>query len=843
MPLSAPPPPPPPTIVLTASPREQPIHRGTAAPADAFASGKPCVFAGEARPGEFYVFQVGVCARERVGPLRMRFSTLKSASGSIPSGALRCISLGGIGPDGKRFGKSVSAEAGIVTPLWVGVDVPADARGDYAGTLTVASDTPAARASLKLLLTVAGDPVADHGAGSAASLARLRWLDSAAGEGPAPTAPFTPVTVWGRRIGVVGREIEVGADGLVAGILSRFSPSNTRVLDTGRQVLAAPMRFVVETASGPVSLRPAGARVRHTATGARWTSRLDGGGLRVDVTGAMDFTGSGEVRLRVTALEALDAADMRLEVPYREDAARFFMGLNKQGGVRPASHSWRWNTEKRQDCWWMGDVNAGLMLRLKDAAYVRPPVNIYYHFRPLKLPASWGNGGAGSVSFEAPSRGVVTVSASSGLRKLARGETLDFVFEFYATPFRCIDTEKQWSVRFAHLGGMDRKPIDRTIDTADPVHGPNVVNVHHASLFSPFINYPYADASFPLLQDLVKRAHARGVRLRIYYTTREITHNMPELLPLHSLDGEVILPGPGKDAKTLLHPNGPHPWLVENLREDFVPAWVAEIGAPYGKLDLSVITNPDSRWNNYYIEGLRWLVDKADIDGVYIDDTALDAGSLQRARRILDSRPGRLIDFHTWNHYNEWAGWASNLNIYAELLPYIDRLWIGEGFSAKDAAWDFWLVEMSGLPFGLMSEMLDGPTPWKGMLYGETARQAYSGDNTAMWKVWDEFGIQGSEMAGFYAADCPVRTDNPDVRATVYRKPGRVLVALGSWAKEPASVRLQVDWAKLGIDPAKARLHAPAMSGMQDEHTWSPGEAIPIEPCKGWMLVLEAGQR
>ena len=53
--------------------------------------------------------------------------------------------------------------------------------------------------------------------------------------------------------------------------------------------------------------------------------------------------------------------------------------------------------------------------------------------------------------------------------------------------------------------------------------------------------------------------------------------------------------------------------------------------------------------------------------------------------------------------------------IYMELLPYIDRLWLGEGFNANHAAWDFWLVEMSGLPFGLMGEMLqDGGNPWRG---------------------------------------------------------------------------------------------------------------------------------
>ena len=49
---------------------------------------------------------------------------------------------------------------------------------------------------------------------------------------------------------------------------------------------------------------------------------------------------------------------------------------------------------------------------------------------------------------------------------------------------------------------------------------------------------------------------------------------------------------------------------------------------------------------------------------------------------------------------NEWAGYANNLNIYMEILPYLDRLWLGEGFPARSVDWDFWLVAMSACPSG-----------------------------------------------------------------------------------------------------------------------------------------------
>jgi hypothetical protein len=823
--------------------RDFPIRRIEGLPARWLpqAEGKPAAFSGRAQPGEFFVFEVGVYALQDTGPLAVTFERLEGDGGRIPASALRCLNLGGTDPQGQALARQIAVKQGHLQALWIGVDVPPNAQGAYAGTLgiRVAADRVM---PVRIALEVAGPALEDHGDGVARNLSRLRWLDSTAGSDPTVTAPFIAVQTAGRAIRVLGRDLELGDNGLPKRITSRFSPANTRIESNERDVLARPEAFVVETAEGVVTWESVFGNLSRTDLEANWTARSTGGGLRVETVGRLDYTGSGEVRLRLVADRDLALRDVRLETVFPEAAARYFMGLNHPGGRRPAEVRWRWDVRKRQDCFWLGDVNAGLMLRFKDAGYLRPPVNIYYAFQPLRLPKSWGNAGRGGIDVGPADGGVVLTRAYSGPLDLKKGEALDFVYEMYLTPFRTLDTEKQWAVRFTHLGGA-RAAIDEAVATADARRGPNVVNVHHASFYVPYINYPYSDDSFAAFRDLVNRAHAKGVRLRAYYTTREITQNMPELFPLHAFNGEVILPGPGRAARTLLHPKGPHAWLNENLREDFVPAWEAQVGPPYANMDLSVITTPDSRWNNFYLEGLRWLVEKSDFDGVYIDDTALDATSVRRARRILDRRTGRLIDLHTWNHFNDWAGFANNLTIYMEILPYLDRLWLGEGFDAGAVAPDFWLVEMSGLPFGLMSEMLDGTNPWRGMVFGETGRLPWSGDPRGLWKVWDELGIQGTEMLPFFAPNCPVKTGRPDVLATVYRRSGRSFVAIGSWAGADTEVRLDIDWKTLGLDPDRSALYAPAIAGMQSESAWKPAQAIPVAAKRGWFLVLDETPR
>lgn len=823
-------------------PREKPWRFVDGVPAVTSVGTAPC--GGTARPGEFFVFQLGVVADEAVGPLSLELPDLKGHGGTIPSSLLHCLSLGGTGSDGKPLAKSITVPAGGIQVLWCGVDVPTDAKGSYTGSARLSGDGRTL-GTYALTIRVEGDLVADHGDREAKNLSRLRWLDSTVGGEPTLTRPFVPVEVRGRVVRVLGRELEVGPDGLPAQALSFFDDANTRIGTSGRPLLAGPASFVVDTAAGAVKWTVSPGAVKGTELDATWTSALRTDGLSAAVSGRLDYTGSGEIAVKLTADRDLDVKDIRLVLPWREDAAKYFMGLGHRGGARPAERvQWAWDVKKRQDCFWMGDVNAGLMLRFKDDAYVRPLVNIYYGFLPLRLPASWGNEGKGGVVIEPVQSGSVVATAASGPRLLRAGEALSFVVEIYLTPFRALDTEKQWATRFVHPHpSHDPAAVTRAVETMDAKAGPNVLNIHQAQASAPYINYPYADDNSAALIDIVKQVHAKGCRARVYYTTRELTQNLPELHALHSLNGEVIFPGPGAAARTLIHPNGPHQWLVDNLGTNFVPAWVDHIRRPGAEWDLSVITRPDSRWNNFYLEGLQWLAERMDLDGVYIDDTALDARSLQRARRILDRKPGRLMDLHSWNHMNGHAGFANNLTIYMEILPYLDRLWLGEGFSMSGNTLDFVLVEMSGLPFGLMSEMLDGANPWRGLVFGETARLGWSGDTRSIWKAFDDYGIQGTEFLPFFSARVPVKTGRADVPATVYRGKGRSLVAIGSWADRQCDVVPQVDWAALGLAAERAAFYAPAIAGFQSEALFKPGEPIPVGPGRGWLFVLDETPR
>ena len=772
---------------------------------------------GDARPGEFYSFQIGVWAGQSLDSVELDFSEIRNGASAIPASAFRSFMTRGVDWEGHAFARRVAVPAGTVQALWAGVMVPADAAaGLYTGTATVRA---AGRASVTIpvRLSVGGTNIRDHGDDEPWRLSRLRWLDSRLRLDTTLVPPYTPVRVRGTTLRVLGREIALAPTGLPARITSFFTDEMTGLGRRGRPLLAAPIAFVADDSAGRrLAWRGLGVRVTRVLPGAAlWTASSEAGALRMSTRAQLDFDGNIEYTIAVTASAPTALRDLRLEIPFRREVARYFMGLNRKGGRAPETYDWTWDVKRNQDAAWIGDVNAGLQFTLKDQHYVRPLNTNFYQLRPLVMPASWQNGGKGGCRFRTEPA-AYRATCYGGARTISPGDTLYFNVRLLITPFHPLDPRAHFSSRYFHRYA----PVDSI-----RALGANVINVHHATPINPFINYPFLrPAEMKAYADSV---HAARMRLKIYYTVRELTNHAPEFWALRSLGHEVFASGPG----------GGHSWLQEHVGSDYIPGWVVpEIH------DISLVTSGISRWHNFYIEGLQWLVDHEGIDGLYLDDVAFDRTTMQRVRRVLASRggPGERIDLHSANQYNPNDGFASSANLYLEHFPYIDRLWFGEYFDYESSPPDYWLVEMSGIPFGLMGEMLEkGGNPWRGMVFGMTNRLPWTGgDPRELWKAWDAFGLADSRMVGWWSASAPVKTGRPDVLATTYLRKDRALVAVASWAADTVSVPLAIDWRAVGIPASSARIAAHAIEGFQPALELAPGQPLRIAPGKGWLLEI-----
>ena len=796
-------------FLLFVEDRINPIRMRDALPLKWIQEGMVSVFRGAARRNEYFTFQLGLfAARQAVEGVRVEFSELRGPGGAVlPATALRCFNMGGTDWTGKAFTKRVDVPQGQVQPLWCGVDVPETAvPGEYTGRVSVCAAN-AAPASVDLALTVTPESLPDRGDGDLWRHARLRWLDSTLGLDDGITAPYTPLEIGDRKVACLGREITVGSDGLPSGIRSGEA-----------EVLARPVRFDVVTDTGPVKWTPGRALpefVRRTPGKAEWQADLSGGGFSARVWCRMEYDGYLNLAVTLTAAQPVSVQDIRLAVPVRAEIAAYMMGMGRKGGRRPDTWDWHWDKSRHQDALWLGDVNAGLQLKLKGPDYSWPLVNIHYKRKPLDMPDAWDNSGRGGCRMGSED-GAVTITAYTGARALAAGETLQFNAGMLVTPVKPIDYAGHWANRYYHAC----KPVAEAAAS-----GATVINIHQGNEINPHINYPFLKTD--TMAAYAKAAHDAGMKLKIYYTLREISNHMAELWAVRSLGDEVFADGPG----------GGYSWLQEHLRAGYIPAWQEFLKD--GGVDASIITQGLSRWHNYWLEGLDFLVRRVGIDGLYMDDIGFDREVMQRARKIMDrAKPGCLVDLHSWNHFNDVAGFANCANLYLEHMPYIDSLWFGEAFDYNETP-DYWLVEISGIPFGLMSEMLqDGGNPWRGMVYGMTTRYPYSGDPRPLWKVWDEFRIQDSRMVGYWEEDCPVRSGRDDVLATVYQKQDAALVAVASWAREPVDAALVINWKALGLNAEECAIRAPEIADFQSAADFATDRPVPIPPGKGWLLMI-----
>ncbi len=792
-----------------------------------------------AQPGEYFVYQIGVWAfKGPIPDIKVLFSDLERADGRcIPAGKMTCFNEGGIDGQGNPFSKTVSITSRRLQALWVGIDLTEVKEGTYEGRVYTASEGN--MQSIPIQLEVQGAKVSNHGFNEGKRLSRMAWLNTRKGMDDRITRGYDEIEREGNLVKILGRSVTIGPSGLPAEIFSFFEPSNQFLVSDGEAVTGQPFQFIVEKENSEIlQLKPGKLEFTDQSPSfLSWQVTNYCDECELICSGRMEFDGYVDYKLTLRSKETITVKDIRLEIPLNKEKAKYMMGLNHEGGFRASPWEWKWDSTKNQDMLWLGNVNGGLRIKWKAENYVRPLINIYYAFGPLHLPSSWGNGGTGGVDvYEKDS--LVLVSAYSGQRELIPGEVLNYDFELLITPFKTIDKKIKYGDRYFHGGGTTVS--SQKVDMAKKA-GANILNIHHAEDIYPFINYPYLDENTEELKALVKNAHEHDLRLKLYYTTRELTKNLPEFWAFNSLDGELIFPGPGNETHTLINKNGPAEWLKINLRENYIPAWFNPIeeGKFKGAFDLSVITSPDSRLNNFYIGGLNWMVENLDIDGVYIDDSALDRITLRRARKIIDRhRPEGRMDLHSWNHFNQWAGYTNCLNLYMDLLPYFDLVWIGEGRD-YDRMSDHWLVEVSGIPFGLPGQMLQGGgNPWRGMVYGITNRAGWGGDPTEIWKFWDQHHIMEKQMIGYWDPENPVKSSNDLVKATLYNGPDECIIAVANWETKDQRSSISIEWDQLGVDKSRCKYRIPALPGFQEEQSPASLEKLLIPGGKGYLIVI-----
>ena len=810
--------------------RNYPVRMTETIPYRWFKKGANYQFDGSAMKNESYAWQLGIFATSReLNDVKLTFADLRTENGNtISAKSMKCINMGGKDHLGKPFIKTVTIPEGEVRSMWVITDIKADqSPGIYQGVVTVsAKGTKSYPVGVKLQIA---DKIAENrGYNTPQNQSRLNWLDSDIGIDDEVVAPYTPVKITGNTISILGRKLTFNKSGFPEKITSSFTSSNHSVGDKEKDIIAEPIRLDLIQNGKTIRFSAKEPKIILQSGGAiAWRTVLSSGSVEMVVNAKMECDGYINYETKLKAIRDIDLDDVKLLIPYKKSNAKYLMGMGKQGGYIPETLEWKWNQEYANNMLWIGDVNAGLQLKLK---HVVPDWKLFT-FESVGPYRDWSNEGKGGCNVTTSGKEVV-VDAYTGKKTMKKGDEMILNFGLLITPFKTMD-DKHWTERYYHA---DNDPVTAA------KYGATIMNIHHANVYNPYINYPFLSGD--TLKSVIRKGNSLKIRTKLYYTVRELSAHLPELWALRHL-GDELFSNTNIIALTDTHekrdPNSiygmtGHLWLLEHLRSNYDPAWHDPKVSQDG--DMSIRTQGLSRWHNYYIEGLNFLIRNYGVRGLYLDGVGYDREIMKRIRKTMDrAADSCLIDFHSGNAFEPVYGLNSPANNYMELFPYVNSLWLGEGYDYNSKP-DYWLVEISGIPMGLYGEMLQScGNAYRGMVYGMSTRYYGGCKPMNIWKLWDYFGISGSEYIGYWDDANPVRTGNKDILASVYLQKGKVMIAIGNWTESDQVINLDIDWKKTGINPVTARIEIPEIDGLQTAGN-ADVKQLNIPASKGLILIV-----
>lgn len=167
---------------------------------------------------------------------------------------------------------------------------------------------------------------------------------------------------------------------------------------------------------------------------------------------------------------------------------------------------------------------------------------------------------------------------------------------------------------------------------------------------------------------------------------------------------------------------------------------------------------------------------------------------------------------------------------------YVDKCWIGEGFDYDESP-EFWLTEISGIPFGVMSEMMDSGNQYRGLLFGMTNRLGWEtneSDPLNIWQLFDDYRLAEAELVGWWDDRNEVVLSNPAVRATEYKLGDEKYIAIANFSsdEQKSDIYIKGD----AFNSGEYSFYVPHIERFQNEQTVI--NKVKLDGGKGLFLIV-----
>ena len=717
---------------------------------------------------EYRVFQIGIWAcREGLRDITVEFSDFKSTAGNsrLPSDWFQCLTL-----TSNIKSIYIQKPSGLypvpknqVRALWCGIDLPEDvSQGEYHGTVVVKPQGQSP-SKIPVCLNISNKIVAERGDHDLWRLSRLRWIESNIGLSEEIFPPFEPLkfSKSGRTISTWGHTLVLNKTGMPE-----------KILFGDEEIIATPITLNVSSGGSEQTWDKFDCTFTDvTDTHVIWLGKAESAQLTLLIEGRMDFDGCIIMTMKLEADNKCNVDDLKFDIAWSKKHAELAAGMGYRG-KRTRDSLWRSIPRELGffgPSLWLGSMEAGL-------GWITWSI------------AQWEDAARMDAAMVTEQGDKVLMQLNLGSHEISPNHSWQMQFALRPTPVKPADL-RHWQFRYLHRGGGfvasdDDTPQSYLKDNCKRLNelvdlGVKRLNLH--DWWGPSFNYAWQWEGPDNLSRLTKEAHKRGIFVKVYNSGRELSTLAPEFWAL-------VYEGTRYKFRNEIKPepigNFQDAWHENHLLDGLPQGW-PRLHKDFGN-EHSVPVSNSTRNGNFYLESIRYMTENFGTDGAYWDGAdGPTLGHREMARRLWTilrkTNPDATIDAH---HGNSLLN--SPIVSYMLVLPFIDSIWHGEGYTYDWLDPWAWLVEISGLPFGIPSEMLTGELYLdRGMLFGIWPRMGWSAGTEKQRKLWaffDQFNIENAIMRGWWEWDNGVTVDRPDIYATAYSHPSNgVLLAVASW--------------------------------------------------------------
>lgn len=735
--------------------------------------------------------------------------------------AITCFNTQGVDVKGNKFSKKLPLLEGELKPIFIGCDFQKAELGNYYTYVTIDDQ------KVKLNFTLTDELVFNEGYDKGSTLARLNWLNSTAYRDKKIIKGFEAVGAEKNALSFTGKKAYFTSDGLIDNVESYYGESNALEEEVTKKLFSRPVELLIEGQKVKYN------KVKITTRTNRAYVSGDGRSekLKVEVNAKATYEGLINYELKLTAEK--DVIIPNLNVNFYFESATYLSGFGKEGGKLIDNVDYKWSSEKPCGNIFIGDVNCGAVVRFKENAEDNAnPIYNLYSSTPYEVPTeSWDNYGKGGITLTRTEEGA-TLCAYTGKKIIKKGDAIYLYFDIYLTPFKPISLKETFGNRLGKDG------VELTYATMlnrakqDKV---KYLALRNAGVLNPYVNYPFDRVEE--LKTLAMESHRQGIGLGINYGLGEMSTRAKETFVYKALGDEIIYrtDKPTNTEKVLTDYLGEG--AVEANKITFLSGAIGQ-----GK-DMSYYTVPRSRMDNFFVEGVNYLINYADLDAISMKNPTMSRTTAERvAKCIYGKRTGTgVLELEVSNRYNEPNGYVNSLTAYVNILPFVNKLYICDGYDLGKGP-DYVLTDASGIVYGLCADTYVGAGITRSLIYGMMPKygedEAYSRAIADINKLFNEFDIENAEFKGFWDKSNPFKVDNAKVYCSTFIKDGNMLAVFYNESDKKTTFEVGIE-NKFGYTTLGKKVRTPEIEGMQVNKKINFGKPMKLKAKEGLIVYVK----